>query len=62
MVRKTSYSEDCNFNQMLSENIIIDFDAGIVLKYIADNFEPEDVFDAEVLANWALDNGYEEKE
>lgn len=31
---------------------------GQILDYIAANFEPEDVFDEDVLAQWAKDNGY----
>lgn len=36
-----------------------------ILEFIADNFEPEDIFSAEVLETWAYGAGYlveEEKE
>lgn len=29
-----------------------------ILEYIGANFEPEDVFDEDVLKQWAKDNGY----
>jgi hypothetical protein len=33
-----------------------------VLDYIAENFNPEDVFDPDVLRDWALANDFVEKE
>ena len=29
-----------------------------IIEYISDNFEPEDIFDEDVLRQWAKDNGY----
>ena len=48
-MRITSAFEDKEFGQEF---------LGQILAYIADNFEPEDVFDEDVLRQWAKDNGY----
>lgn len=63
MARRTSYSEDSDLAAMLDNtlsvnSVTVSIDAGEVLAYIADNFDPEDVFDEEVLVRWAEDNGY----
>lgn len=29
-----------------------------ILEYVSANFSPDDVFDEDVLAQWAKDNGY----
>lgn len=33
-------------------------DAADVVRYVGKNFDPDDVFEAEDLAQWAIDNGY----
>ena len=48
-MRITSTFEDKEFGQEFLSQI---------LDYIADNFEPEEVFDEDALQQWAKDNGY----
>lgn len=49
-MRNTTGFEDNKFGQEF---------LGQILDYIANNFEPEEVFDVDVLEQWAKDNGYE---
>jgi len=62
MSRTTSYSEDRDMADTLAKYIVIDVDAGRILNYVAVNFNPEDVFDPDVLRDWALANDFVEKE
>lgn len=47
--RITTTAEDNAFGREFFEQI---------LEYVSDNFQPEDVFDVDVLEQWAKDNGY----
>ena len=33
---------------------------GDIISYIADNFEPDEVYESSILKEWILDNGYVE--
>ena len=57
-MRTTTTREDTAFLSALSlENAL-----EIAAEHIAENFNPEDVFTREQLVEWALENGFEEKE
>jgi hypothetical protein len=58
MMRSTTVKEDSAFLSALSlENAL-----EIAAEHIAENFPPEDVYTREQLVEWALDNGFVEKE
>lgn len=44
------------------DNIDIEIDDTELAEYIQENFEPDDIFNYEVLSVWANDNGYIEEE
>ena len=57
-MRTTSSSEDQDFvNAMISETLLEQ-----AAEYIADNFDPEEVYPEQKLRDWAIDNGFVEKE
>lgn len=60
MMRTTS-REDGEFESLIKERIDLG-DASWVLDWIAENFEPEDVYSRDNLANWAIENGFIEEE
>ncbi len=71
MARATRYWEDealaGELMNLIGDNITVEVtaltvDASRVLDYIAENFNPEDVFDPDVLRDWALANDFVEKE
>lgn len=64
MGKTTTVGEDVALSEFISDNseIKIKVDAGDILRYIEDNFEPEDVFSERLLAAWAVQNGYEKIE
>ncbi len=57
-MRSTTNREDAAFLSALNlENAL-----ELAAEYIADNFPPEDVFTKDQLREWALENGFVEKE
>jgi hypothetical protein len=56
-MRHTSKEEDRSFVKLLAEELIT-FDASVVLKWVADNFEPDEIYDHGELNDWAENNGY----
>ena len=51
---RTSARQDSNFiNEMFSSTLLEQ-----AMQFIADNFEPEDIFEEDILKQWAEDNGY----
>ena len=57
-MRRTSASEDWDFIAAMISSTLLEQAA----EYIADNFDPEDVYREDKLRAWALDNGFVEKE
>jgi hypothetical protein len=57
-MRTTTQQEDKDFIQALDFGALLEQAAD----YIAENFPPEDVYEERQLRNWALDNGFVEKE
>jgi len=56
-MRRTTSNEDQDFlRAMVSETLLEQ-----AAEYIADNFEPEDVYPKQKLRDWAIDNGFVEK-
>lgn len=52
-------------NHYISDNIKIRFGSYFLedmIDFIVSNFEPEDIYEFENLADWAEENGYIEKE
>jgi len=55
---RTSARQDSNFiNEMFSTTLLEQ-----AMQFIADNFEPEDIFEEDVMGQWAEDNGYIKEE
>ena len=55
---RTSARQDSNFiNEMFSSTLLEQ-----AMQFIADNFEPEDIFEEDVMKQWAEDNGYIKEE
>ena len=57
-MRTTSGSEDQDFVKSVISETLLEQAA----EYIADNFPPEDVYPVQKLRDWAIDNGWVEKE
>lgn len=57
-VRSTSVAQDKSLAGLIQDDatITIEMDATKVLEWVADNFEPDEVFDDDKLAKWAADN------
>ena len=56
-MRRTTSAEDQDFlKAMVSETLLEQ-----AAEYIADNFEPEDIYSEQKLRDWAIDNGFVEK-
>ena len=56
-MRMTTTNEDKDFiSAMISKTLLEE-----AADYIADNFDPEDVFPEDKLRVWAFDNGFVEK-
>lgn len=55
---RTSYQQDQEFVKALAE--VMGVDASFAIDWVADNFEPGDVFDYDVLVAWAEDAGIKE--
>lgn len=63
MATVTTVVDDWNFTELIVENIEFSrFGASPFLEWVEENFEPGDIFDPAVLAQWALDNGYVKNE
>lgn len=55
---RTSTRQDSNFiSEMFSSTLLEQ-----AMQFIADNFEPEDIFEEDVMKQWAEDNGYIKEE
>jgi hypothetical protein len=55
---RTSARQDSNFiNEMFSTTLLEQ-----AMQFIVDNFEPEDIFEEDVMGQWAEDNGYIKEE
>lgn len=55
---RTSARQDSNFiNEMFSTTLLEQ-----AMQFIVDNFEPEDIFEEDVMKQWAEDNGYIKEE
>ena len=57
-MRRTTSNEDKDFISAMISSVLLEQAAD----YIADNFESEDVYPAEKLRDWALDNGFVKEE
>ena len=57
-MRSTTQKEDRDFAQALDFGTLLEQAAD----YIAENFPPEDVYPVQKLRDWAIDNGWVEKE
>ena len=57
-MRITTQKEDRDFAQALDFGTLLEQAAD----YIAENFPPEDVYPVQELRDWAIDNGWVEKE
>jgi hypothetical protein len=60
MAVKTTGSQDKNFAEEFASRVVGGADYSWVLEWIEENYEPDDIFEHEVLKEWALDNGFEE--
>ena len=55
---RTSTRQDSNFiSEMFSSTLLEQ-----AMQFIADNFEPEDIFEEDVMKEWANENGYIKEE
>ena len=50
----TTYAQDCEFGKEVGGFILEE-----AIKYIGDNMSPGDIFDNDILHDWAEENGYE---
>jgi hypothetical protein len=57
-MRRTTNSEDADFIKAVISTTLLEEAA----KYIAENFDPEDVYSEEQLENWALENDFVKKD
>lgn len=63
MAIKTQRSHDISFAGVLEENLNLEIDTSAVLEWVADTFNnPEDVYDAFALEEWARINGFVREE
>jgi hypothetical protein len=58
MAGSTSVREDEDFVDLIREEGKFSIDAHIVLEWVENNFDPERVFSADCLEEWALANGF----
>jgi len=60
MATKTSYKQDIDIAEELSNNITINFemDYSWLLEWIEENIEPDEIYSRRVLGEWAEANGY----
>ena len=56
MIIRTSARQDSDFAREVFSNILEE-----VVEWVADNLEPEDVYDPDRLEDWAEANGYVKK-
>lgn len=56
---RTSYQEDSSFVKALAD--VMNVDASFVLDWVAENFEPEDVFEYSALTAWAEAAGFKKE-
>lgn len=57
-MRSTTLNEDADFIKAMISKTLLEEAAD----YIAGNFKPEDVYPEQKLRDWAIDNGFVEKE
>ena len=64
MATKTSFEQDIDIAEMLSNNINLNFemDYSWLLEWIEENIEPDEIYSRRVLGEWADANGYVLKE
>ena len=60
MVKQTTLAQDSEFTTLLLGSII-DFDAALALEWVRDNFDPQDIFEDDILREWAASNGFIEE-
>ena len=57
-MRSTSARQDSDFiSEVISSTLLEQ-----AMQFIADNFEPEDIFEEDVMKEWANENGYIKEE
>jgi hypothetical protein len=57
-MRATSTRQDSDFiSEVISSTLLEQ-----AMQFIADNFEPEDIFEEDVMREWANENGYIKEE
>ena len=59
-MRTTTSTEDDDFLEKL--DLVPQALLERAAEYIAENFPPEDVYEEQQLRDWAIENGFEEKE
>jgi hypothetical protein len=62
MAMGSSVGQDHDLEKLIQYRMDISLDAGIVLGWVQDNFEPDEVYDNGELDAWAKDQGYEKPE
>ncbi len=59
----TTHTQDVSLTQLIEQEIAIQtIDAGIILDWVTDNFQPGDIFEIAELSEWAIDNGFVEED
>lgn len=53
MARNTTSLEDQEFANFLFSEVVTEADLGMVTQYVANTIDPEDVYDEDVLIQWA---------
>ena len=57
-MRATSTRQDSDFIREVISSTLLEQ----AMQFIADNFEPEDIFEEDVMREWANENGYIKEE
>jgi hypothetical protein len=57
-MRATSARQDSDFIREVISSTLLEQ----AMQFIADNFEPEDIFEEDVMREWANENGYIKEE
>jgi len=62
MPRATTFKEDMDFAKRLAEAVCDSITADFVLSWVAENFDPGDVYDEYDLIRWVRDNDFARKD
>ena len=61
-MKYTSSNQDRSFRSLLIDQLNLDQQYDWILEWIAEEFNPDDIFDNERLNEWAIENGYIKEE